>query len=185
MLERAARLERHALSARAWSDLGNHLANDGELPAAQEANERAFAVAEDDAVAEIQCNLGAVFIRQKNCERAEAPLRSAMQSRHKEASVAAGVYLAVALIRRKRLEGATATLVELMDLVDSAAGRTMLTKMIGFENDRSAHQLDPRWPAPCSKGSNPKSGPEIAGPKVGVFTPWRVAVRLGCTGSRG
>jgi tetratricopeptide (TPR) repeat protein len=144
LLERAVRLEGNPLSAKAWDDLGYFRANDGELPAAQDAYEHALALAEGDAVAEIQCNLGAVFLQQEDYGRAEAALRSAMQSRHAEAAVAAGVYSVVALIWQERVEEAAATLLELVDLADTAVGRAMLTKMIGYADDRSASQLIPR-----------------------------------------
>lgn len=159
LLERAARLEPHPLSARAWGDLGTHLANDGELPAALDAYERALAIAEGGTVAEIQCNLGAVFIRRKDYDRAEGPLRSAMRSGHPEASVAAGVYLAVALIRREHADEAAATLAELLSLADSVAGRTMLTKMIGLGTDRSASQLVPQVARYVLEGLQREPGP--------------------------
>jgi tetratricopeptide (TPR) repeat protein len=141
LLERAAHLENHPLSSRAWDGLGQLLANQGELAAARDAFERALTLAEGDAIAEIQCNLGAVHLRQKDYDRAEELLRSAVRSRHEEAAVVASVYLAVALIRCQRTEEATATLAELMDLADTDAGRRTLNWLARYEGDSSAFQL--------------------------------------------
>lgn len=133
LLERAARLEGSDVAADAFHKLGDMLAKAGEVRAAVDAYESALSATDQESAPKTEANLGAVLLHLQEYERAEAVLRGAMRSRHDEARVVAGMYLALLLVRRDRHDEAAEALLEVETSADTSVGRNALRKMILLE----------------------------------------------------
>lgn len=139
--ERAAGLERGEAADEAHMALGNLLLDQDQLQGARNAFERAARSNDPHIASKAQCTLGQVLFKQHEMQQAETALRSSLASRHSDASVVAGVYLALVLLRSKRLDEMQDTLIHVATLADNEPGRAALRTLQSFADGPGLNPL--------------------------------------------